>query len=118
LESLNASPSLETHRNGVFYEPTGTFGRDLLLAALGECTSMTVRWYAQQKDWPLEKVEVKLSHRKQAAGASSTKIDIFEKEVIIHGAGLSSDQIAKLKDVAARCPIQKTLEDAPVIKTI
>lgn len=37
---------------------------DMLLAALGECTAMTVRWYAKQQNWPLEKVEVKLSHQK------------------------------------------------------
>jgi putative redox protein len=35
---------------------------DLLLAALGECTAMTVRWYARQQNWPLERVEVTLTH--------------------------------------------------------
>lgn len=37
---------------------------DLLLAALGECTAMTVRWYARQQSWPLERVEVTLTHAK------------------------------------------------------
>jgi len=38
---------------------------DMLLASLGECTSMTVRWYAKQQNWPLEKVEVNLTHFKE-----------------------------------------------------
>lgn len=37
---------------------------DLLLAALGECMAMTVRWYAKQQNWPLEKVEVNLTYQK------------------------------------------------------
>lgn len=85
---------------------------DLLLAALGECTAMTVRWYALQKKWPLEKVEVKLSHQK------INKVDTFEKQVIVHGDSLTAEQRQKLVDVAAKCPVQRTLESEVVIRTV
>jgi len=85
---------------------------DLLLAALGECTAMTVRWYAIQQKWPLTKVEVKLTHQK------INKVDTFEKEIIIHGDALSDEQRRKLVDVAAKCPVQRTLESDVVIKTL
>ncbi|MEK6745766.1 MAG: OsmC family protein [Pseudomonadota bacterium] len=85
---------------------------DLLLAALGECTAMTVRWYAKQQKWPLTKVEVKLSHRK------IEKVDTFEKQIIIHGDLLTDEQRKKLNDVAAKCPVQRTLQSDVVINTI
>lgn len=85
---------------------------DLLLAALGECTAMTVRWYAIQQKWPLEKVEVKLSHRKV------DKVDTFEKEVIIHGDALTGEQREKLVNIAAKCPVQRTLQSDVIINTL
>ncbi len=85
---------------------------DMLLAALGECTAMTVRWYAKQKDWPLEKAEVNLTHHKQ------DKVDIFEKEIIIHGNALTPEQRTKLIEIAAKCPVQRTLEGKVEIRTV
>jgi putative redox protein len=100
-------------------EPVDAGGRNLgpapydtLLAALGECTAMTVRWYAQQKKWPLEKAEMNLTHHKE------DKTDIFTKQLILHGKDLSEEQCAKLHEIAARCPVQRTLEGTPVIKTL
>jgi putative redox protein len=85
---------------------------DMLLAALGECTAMTVRWYARQQNWPLEKVEVNLTYQKL------DKVDVFEKAVIVHGDALTQDQRKKLVDVAAKCPVQRTLESDVVIRTL
>lgn len=85
---------------------------DLLLAALGECTAMTVRWYAIQQKWPLTKVEVRLSHQKV------DKVDTFEKQVIVHGDQLTPEQRQKLIDVAAKCPVQRTLQSDVVIRTV
>lgn len=85
---------------------------DLLLAALGECTAMTVRWYALKHDWPLEKVEVSLTYRKV------DKVDTFEKKVMVYGDRLSAEQHKKLVDVAAKCPVQRTLESDIVINTV
>ncbi len=85
---------------------------DLLTAALGECTAMTVRWYALREKWPLDKVEVKLTFQK------INKVGVFEKQVIVHGDKLTDDQRQKLIDVAAKCPVQRTLEGKVEIKTL
>ncbi|MFM9889642.1 MAG: OsmC family protein [Rickettsiales bacterium] len=91
---------------------TGPAPFDLLLAALGECTAMTIRWYAIQKSWPLEKVEVILTHHKD------DKVDRFEKTISIHGDALSDEQRQKLIEVAAKCPVQRTLEGNVHITTV
>ncbi len=96
---------------------------DLLLAALGECTAMTVRWFAIAQKWPLVKVEVKLSHRKSRASdvpegaGKSGLIDVFEKQVILHGDALGADQRRKLLEVAEKCPVHRTLQSGVVIRT-
>ncbi len=84
---------------------------DYLLASLGECTAMTIRWYAIQQKWPLEKVEVRLSHHKE------NKTDMFTKHIKIMGDQLTDTQRTKLIEIAAKCPIQRTLEGTPIIKT-
>ncbi len=91
---------------------------DLLLAALGECTAMTVRWYARQHHWPLERVEVSLTHVKGDIEGKSAKIDHFTKAIRISGNGLTEEQRDKLIAVAARCPVQRTLEGTSVITTL
>lgn len=90
---------------------------DLLTAALGECTAMTVRWYALQQRWPLEHVEVELTHRKGGEGAASPRQDVFTKTIRLTGAELTAEQRAKLIEVAAKCPVQRTLEGTPLIRT-
>lgn len=90
---------------------------DLLTAALGECTAMTVRWYARQQNWPLESVEVALTHEKVSANGSPRKTDHFTKTITIHGDSLTAEQKKKLIEIAAKCPVQRTLEGTPVIET-
>ena len=90
---------------------------DLLLAALGECTAMTVRWYARQQQWPLERVEISLTHTKGGLEGKSAKTDHFAKTIRISGKDLTEEQREKLIAVAARCPVQRTLEGTPVITT-
>ncbi len=90
---------------------------DTLLAALGECTAMTVRWYARQQGWPVEKVEVRLTHRKGAVDGRPGKTDMFTKTLTVTGAKLTAEQRAKLLDVAKKCPVQRTLEGTPLIET-
>lgn len=85
---------------------------DMLLAALGECTAMTVRWYAIQQKWPLDKVEVTLTHQK------IDKVDTFEKQITVHGDQLTPEQRKKLVDVAAKCPVHRTLEGKVIIRTL
>ena len=84
----------------------------MLLAALGECMAMTVRWYSIQQEWPLQKVEVTLTHEKV------DEMDVFEKTIIIHGVQLTDNQRQKLMDVSAKCLVQRTLESDIVIRTL
>lgn len=76
---------------------------DLLLASLGACTAMTVRWLAIKKGWPLEYVEVHLSHEKKEDR------DVFTKHVTIHGPDLTEEHHEKLQSAAFKCPVHQTL---------
>jgi putative redox protein len=87
---------------------------DLLLAALGACTAITVRMYAQMKGWPLSAVEVRLSHdRIHAEDCANCEtqeglVDHISKGLVLHGS-LDADQRARLAAIAERCPVQRTL---------
>src|SRR3974390_814713 len=70
---------------------------DLLSAALGSCTAMTVRLYADGKKWPLAHVPVKVTHHRPALQAR----DIFSREIVLEGP-LDESQKAKLLDIANR----------------
>ena len=77
---------------------------DLLNAALGACKTMTIRLYANRKNWPLKRAEVAVRHRRADLNAQ----DIFEVEVTLEGA-LDENQRAKLMEIADRCPVSVTL---------
>ncbi len=87
---------------------------ELLLSALGACTSMTLRMYADHKKWPLKRVSVRLRHKKihaQDCGDCETKegkIDMIEREIALDG-DLSTEQRARLMEIADRCPVHRTL---------
>ena len=87
---------------------------ELLLGALGACTSITVRMYAERKKWPLEGVRVRLSHAKAHAEdcvACETEvrmIDRIDLEITFLGP-LSEDQRLRLMEIANHCPIHHTL---------
>ena len=87
---------------------------DLLLAGLGACTSMTVRMYADRKQWPLESVRVTLRHSRIHAkdcAECETKIgfvDHIDVDVELTG-DLDDTQRERLMYIADRCPVHQTL---------
>jgi len=100
---------------------------DLLLAALGSCTTMTLRMYADHKKIPLTKASVRLRHSKihlkdcedcqTPDNASNTgKIDEIHRELVLEG-NLNNDQRRRLLEIADRCPVHRTLHSEVRVRT-
>ena len=96
---------------------------DLLLAALGACTSMTLRLYADQKQIPLKRTSVRLHHGKIYAtdcAECETKegmIDRIERVITLEG-DLTAEQRARLMEIADKCPVHRTLKSEIDIRTV
>jgi putative redox protein len=84
---------------------------DLLSAALGSCTSMTLRLYAERKGWPLGRVRVSVLHHR----ASLDSRDIFELAIALEGP-LDEAQKARLMEIAEHCPVHRTLDRGSEVK--
>ena len=101
---------------------TGPSPYDFLLAGLGACTSMTIRMYAERKKWPLEKVTVSLRHSRIHAEDCSNcetetgQLDRIERVIRLDG-DLDGDQRQRLREIADKCPVHRTLHSEIVIDT-
>lgn len=95
---------------------------EFVLMGLGACTSMTIRMYADRKEIPLDRVHVKLSHKKVHAEdcadceSKDGKIDEIVREVTLDG-DLSEEQRERLLDIANRCPVHRTLTSEIKVRT-
>jgi putative redox protein len=111
-------------------EPASAGGADvgpgpyeLLMMALGSCTSMTIHLYAARKQWPVEQVVVRLSHSKvyaedcaECEGNAKAMIDRIDRAIEIVGA-LDAEQRSRLLQIANQCPVHRTLSSKIDIKT-
>jgi uncharacterized OsmC-like protein len=109
-------------------EPSSAGGQDagpdpyeLLLSALGACTSITVRLYAQRKGWPLDGMQVALHHERiYAADCAECEtrdgfLDRITKRLTLFGP-LDQEQRQRLAQIAERCPVNRTLQREVVIE--
>ncbi len=110
-------------------EPASAGGKDLglgpyelLLAALGACTSMTIALYARRKGWQLTDVTVRLRHSRIHANDCAeceTKqgmLDRIERDIAVAGE-LTGEQRGKLLEIANKCPVHRTLTSEINIRT-
>ena len=86
---------------------------DLLCAALGACTAMTVRMYARRKEWPLRRVRVCVGH---ARTKKEDPPDGFLREVALEG-DLTDEQRSRLIEIAERCPVHASLKQGARVST-
>jgi putative redox protein len=106
---LRSDEPVEVGGTGLGPTPYG-----LLCAALGACTSMTLRLYARSKGWPLDEVRVVVRHRKIYARDCAEceiregRLDEIEREITLLGT-LDEEQRKRLLAIADKCPVHRTL---------
>jgi putative redox protein len=112
-------------------EPVRSGGTDtgpdpyaLLLAALGACTSMTIRMYAARKQWPLEGVTVRLRHERdykkdcENCEEPDARIERIVREITLKGP-LTEEQRARFLEIANLCPVHRTLtSEKQIVSTL
>lgn len=103
-------------------DDSGPSPYDFLLAALGTCTAMTIRLYADRKQLPLRHVEVRLQHDKVHAAeceqceTASGRVDRIARRIRLVG-DLDTEQRRRLIEIADKCPVHRTLHGEVVVDT-
>jgi putative redox protein len=95
---------------------------ELLLSALGSCTNMTLRMYADRKKWSLKEIRVALTHSKNHANdcvnceQPTAMLDRIERRIMLIGE-LTVEQRQRLLEIANLCPVHKSLTSRIDIQT-
>ena len=99
----------------VIDEPLAVGGADsgptpfeLLCAALGSCIVITLRMYADRKEWPLEEVKARVVHGRDMPGSATVR-NTFSVFIEFRGR-LDEAQEARLLEIAERCPVSRALK--------
>ena len=102
-------------------EPENIGGADIgpapfefVLAGLGSCTTITLRMYAQRKQWPVTHIAVDVSYKKSGFGADMKSV--FVRKITIEG-DLDEAQLKRMMVIANKCPVHKMLEAETEIRT-
>ena len=102
---------------------TGPSPYDLLAAALGACTTMTLRMYAERKGLPLDRVLCTVRHEKvherdmeRMMDDERARPDVFTRTITLEG-DLTPERRARLLEIADRCPVHRTLERGASVRT-
>ncbi len=99
-------------------DDSGPTPYDLLNAALGTCTAMTMKMYADKKGWPLEGVTVQVTHERNhrdecdhvEAMKEGRQMQALNRRIELHGDALDEGQRRKIVEIADKCPVHRTLE--------
>lgn len=97
-------------------DESGPSPYDLLLAALGTCTAMTMKMYADQKGWPFQGTRIHLTHERNHAEdcahmlEEGAKVQALNRVITLLGDELTPEQRAKIIAIADKCPVHRTLE--------
>ncbi|WP_084373942.1 OsmC family protein [Reichenbachiella faecimaris] len=95
---------------------------DLLCGALASCTSITLRLYANRKEWDVSRIRVEVKYAKSYKEACETcdekpqKVDTFERIISLEG-NLDNDQKNRMLQIANSCPVHRTLESDILVET-
>lgn len=129
VESLQHELSARGH-SVLLDEPEDAGGDDrgpnpyeLLLGALGACTAMTLRLYAERKGWPLDDVVVELDHHQshredcEDCDEEERRLTTIQRTIRLTGE-LDDEQRDRLLEIARRCPVHRTLEGKVEIEDV
>jgi putative redox protein len=122
----------EVHASGhalLADEPSAVGGADkgpspyeLLMAALGACTVITLRMYADRKEWPLDSVRCDLTfariHARDVEGIDEEAgmVGHFKRIIALSG-DLTDEHRTRLLEIANKCPVHRTLTSAIMVDT-
>lgn len=126
----NFTTSIQTEKHNFIADEPESFGGDdfgpspydFLSAGLAACTAMTVKLYAQRKKWDLQEIFVYITYSKKHSDdlmldlEKPIKIDFLDKKLKFVG-NLDEEQKLRLKEIASKCPVHKTLQSEIIIKT-